>query len=416
MKPTRRPRTSRTLAAALSCAILAGLHASAAAQSGSVSSTQSADLSATVRALQAVNGEELYGKKIPTEVRALLTRLKHQLRDLIQQTLDAGVSPSATPAVARARVLAALRREGVSTRWPQDDMHTFGSIVSVDFTRPRGHAGLLAAATTVSVHCGSDGSLYLFRRAGARWRLVLAEEANGYEDVSGAQGRFGFRVSPPDARGRFFVVTANVNPWCTSNWQSLRYRVLRVGDDAYRPRVLLQGEETIYLGTALEGFRLGATAGAFTLRFDAGQELDPGILIRTHVLKFAVEGEGAARVAPVALKPEDFADEWLHMKWDEAARWSDASRLAELKRWHAELSATGGGFQGSEILFVQPCPTLPREWQIGVESYAGEGAARVPPRVYFTVARVGGAFRMRGVSDARPPGCPGESPALGDAR
>jgi hypothetical protein len=422
MKPTRRPRTSTTLAAAFFCAALAGLHANASAQPGSaspssapVSSPRPGDISSTARALQAFDAAAAYerGDKIPTEVRDLLTRLKHQLRDLIERTLDDGVGPRSTPAAARARVLAALRREGVSTGGPEDDVHTFGSVVAINFTRPRGHPELLAATTTVSVHCGDDGSLYLFRRAGARWRLVLAEEANGYEDVSGAQGRFDFRVSPPDARGRFFVVTANVNPWCTSNWQALRYRVLRVADDPYRPRLLLSGEETIYLGTELEGFRLGATADAFTLRFDAGQRLDPGILIRPHVLKFRVEGERAARVAPVAFKPEDFADEWLGMKWEEAARWSDASRLAELKKWHAALNASGKGFYGSEILFVQPCAKPAGVWQVGVESYEGDGAPRVPPKVYFTVARVGGALRMRGVSDERPPGCPGESPPSG---
>jgi hypothetical protein len=403
MTPAQRPRPRKLLAPALACLVTVGLHASAAAQSDSISST--------AHALQAVNGEAAYNGKLPTEVRGLLTQLKHQLRDLVQRTLDEGVTPTTTPRAARAKMLGALGREGVSTGWPKDDVHTFGSITNVEVTRPRDHPNLLAVVTTVSVHCGEDSSLYLFRRERGRWKLVLAEEANGYEDVSGAQGRFGFRVSPPDARGRFFVVTANVNPWCTSFWQALRYRVLRVGGDAYDPRVVLRGEEVIYLGTALEGYRLGVTANTFTLRFDGYQNLDPGIGTRTHILKFAVAGDRAARVAPVALKPEDFSDEWLQMKWEEAARWSDPSRLADLKRWHAALNPSGKGFDGEEILFVQPCRKAAREWRIGVASRAGEGAANVPPKLYFTVAREGGAFIMRGVADKRPPGCPGESPA-----
>jgi hypothetical protein len=194
---------------ALAFALIAALHLNARAQNASDSSSNSStdSISSTVRALRQVNGEAVYDSKIPPEVRALLTRLKHQLRDLAGRTLDAGVSERTTALVAQARVFAALKREGVSTGWPKnDDVHTFGNVVSVSVTRPRGHADLIAVTTTVSVHCGTDSSLYLFRREGARWRLTLADESNDYEQVNGARGRFDLRVSPPLTRGDFFVM------------------------------------------------------------------------------------------------------------------------------------------------------------------------------------------------------------------
>ncbi|HKG12945.1 MAG TPA: hypothetical protein VKB12_06385 [Pyrinomonadaceae bacterium] len=412
MRPKRRARA--LLTTALACVTLAALHASASAQNVYDSSNDS--LSSTVSSLRQVNGESAYDSKIPPEARALLTKLKHQLRDLTRKTLDADADARTPAGVLNAKVLAALRREGVSIGGPKDDVHTFGSVYAIDVMRPRRHRDLIAVTTTVSVHCGSDSSLYLFRREGARWRLVLADEAEGYEQVNGAQGSFDFRVSPPDAQGRFFVVAADVNPWCTSNWQAMRYRVLRVGGDAYGPRVVLKGDDSVYLGTELEGFRLDATADTFTLRFDSYQHLDPGRLIRPHVLKFEVSGDRAERVAPVALKPEDFADEWAQMKWDEAARWSEPSRLDELKGWHASLNPDGKGFSGSEILFVRPCGKTASEWQIGVEVYSDKDSAQPPP-LFFTVARVRGEFRMRGVSDAQPQGCAGAKPApAGGAR
>lgn len=413
MRPKRRARAPLT--AALACLILAALNINVSAQARPDSSTDS--ISSTVSALRQVNGEEAYDSKIPTDARALLTKLKHQLRDLIQNSLDADADARTPAGVLNAKVLAALRREGVSVGGPKDDVHTFGSVYAINVTRPRGHKELIAATTDISVHCGSDSSLYLFRREGARWRLVLADEANDYEQVNGARERFDFRVSPPDAQGGFFVVSADVNPWCTSSWQMMRYRVFRVGDEAYSPRVVLKGDDSIYLGTEMEGFRLDATANTFTLRFDSSQSLDPGRLIRPHVLKFKVEGESAERVAPVAFEPEDFADEWAQMKWDEAERWSDPSRLEELKRWHATLNPDGKGFSGSEILFVQPCGKAASEWQVGVEVYSDEDSAQLPPKVFFTVARERGEFRMRGVSDAQPPGCSGPKPAsTGGAR
>lgn len=405
MRPKRRTRAP--IYATLACAILAALHASVHAQTVQDSSTDS--IPSTVRALRQVNGEEVYDSEIPPDVRALLTKLKHQLRDLVQKSLDADEG-ARTPANAlQARVLAALRREGVALGGPKDNVHTFGSVVSVNVTRPRGHPDIVAATTEVSVHCGSDNSLYLFRRDGARWRLVLADEADGYEQVNGARARFDFRVSPPDARGSFFVAVADVNPWCTSSWQVMRYRVLRVGDEAYAPRVVLKGDDSIYLGTDLEGFRLAADADTFMLRFDSNQSLDPGRLIRPHVLKFRVEGDRAERVAPVALKPEDFADEWAQTKWEEAERWSEPSRLSELKKWHETINPDGKGFSGSEILFVKPCGRASGEWQIGVEvsHYSDEekAAARLPAKLFFTVAREGELFHMLAVGDAQPSGC-----------
>lgn len=402
------------LKTALVCVILAGVNSNVSAQTRPDSPNDS--ISATVRALRQVNGEEVYDSKIPTDVRALLTKLKRQLRDLIQKSLDADADERTPAGLLNAKVLAALRREGVTTGGPSDNVHTFGSVVSINVSRPRGHTDIIAATTEVSVHCGSDNSLYLFRREGARWRLVLADEAEGYEQVNGARERFDFRVSTPDARGSFFVVAADVNPWCTSSWQVMKYRVMRVGADAYNPRVVLKGDDSIYLGTDLEGFRLTADADTFTLRYDSNQSLDPGRLIRPHVLKFRVEGDRAERVAPVALKPEDFADEWLSMKWEEAARWSEPSRLSGLKKWHAELNDGDEAFHGSEILSVRPCGGAAGEWQVGVELYADPGET-TPPKRYFTVARVRGAFVMRGVSDAPARGCAGAKPApAGGAR
>lgn len=405
MRPTRRARA--LFVTTLACVILIAINANADAQTRS--NPQNDSISSTASALQKLDGEAAY-TDVPPEARPLLTQLKHQLRDLVNRTLDADPSTLTDARVLNAKVLAALKREGITTGGPKDDVHTYGSLISVNIFRPQGYADLIAATTTVSVHCGEDTSLYLFRREDKRWRLVLADESNDYEKVSGARERFDFRVSPTDASGEFFVVAADVNPWCTSAWQLVRYRVMRVGDDAYSPRVIRSGEESIYLGTDLEGFRLTADASTFTLRFDSSQSLDPGRLIRPHLLKFKVSNDVVERVAPVALKPEDFADEWTQVKWDEAARWSEPSELTELKRWHDTLNPDGKGFMGTEILFVRPCGRDARAWQIGVESYIDDdNRSRIPPKLYFTVAREGEVFRMRSVSDTRPPGCNGSA-------
>src|SRR5262249_7376806 len=92
--------------------------------------------------------------------------------------------------------------------------YVYGDIEDINIQEPDGHPDLVAATTTLGVCCGSDTSLYLFQRSESAWHLILAQEAEEYDEVSGAQEMFEYRISPPDSDGRFFVVTANVNPWC----------------------------------------------------------------------------------------------------------------------------------------------------------------------------------------------------------
>jgi hypothetical protein len=99
------------LAATPACVALAALNSNVVAQ-------QPDSISSTVRALQKVNGEAIYTGENPPDVRALLTRLKHQLRDLIQKTLDERASAQTPARVVQTDVLAALGREGVSTGRP----------------------------------------------------------------------------------------------------------------------------------------------------------------------------------------------------------------------------------------------------------------------------------------------------------
>ena len=42
------------------------------------------------------------------------------------------------------------------------------------------------------------------------------------------------------------MVTADVNPWCSSNWQQLRYKVLRPGEDPRHSQVLLDEIPSAY--------------------------------------------------------------------------------------------------------------------------------------------------------------------------
>jgi hypothetical protein len=226
-----------------------------------------------------------------------IIRVKHEVRDAVA----AALREEGDPARAQRRFTEAARAfEGVEVRFDDVD----------------GHPDLVAVTTAIDIPCGTDHSLYLFRRDEG-WALILARESNGYRTISGALDSFKYAVSPSDARGDFFVVTANVNPWCSSNWQTLRFDVRRIGDGPYASRVLFSDERVIFLD---EDYELKAGVDDVRLQWRASQSLDLGLHTRDHVRHFSVCGDRVERTAPFALAPEGFIDEWAQMPWQEASR------------------------------------------------------------------------------------------------
>ena len=260
----------------------------------------------TVRSLRRISTDFLHYDDVPVAARPLLTCLKHQLRDLISSTINAESNGSDTPQQLRTLILTQLRNDGVTmtAEEPEEDVadennldppYVYGDIFDISIEQPGGHPELLVATTTIGVCCGADTSLYLFKKSGDGWKLTLAQEAGEYEDVSGAHGSFQYEISKPDGNGNFFVATANVNPWCTSNWQSLRYSVMRVGPSAYQPRVLLNASDTIYLGVD-QPYNLDVKGNSFSLDFE-GESKNPDELNRRHFLKYRVSLNHVTRVA-----------------------------------------------------------------------------------------------------------------------
>jgi hypothetical protein len=207
----------------------------------------------------------------------------------------------------------------------------YGGVGEVAFQEVEGRPDLLALKTTVGIPCGTDSSLYLFRRRALAWSLDLAVESNGYEEVSGALGAFAFAVtSHPGADYR--VVTADVNPWCTSNWQSLRSHVYLPGPEPYAPLVVADQVRGIFLGMGDPYYKLLADADGYSLYFPAEQGLEGGYT-RQHVERFAIVGDTVARTRPLAVDRLGFVLEGLDLAWEQAGRHSDPAH-PDLERWH----------------------------------------------------------------------------------
>ena len=239
--------------------------------------------------------------RIPVAARSLLTILKHQLRDLISESLNTVQSHDVLSTTqAQARVLIALKRGNVSVGEPPDEgyideeawnlPYLYGDIYNITLKQPAGLHDVIVATMTIGVCCGRDTSFYLFQKRGACWVLTLTQEANGYAQIDGAQGMFDCRIAPLDHAGHLFVVTTNVNPWCTSNWQRLRYCVMRIGARPEKPQVLKRSAETIYLGVDIP-YQLRAAQGNFSLDFEG--DSNPDEIHCRHHLTYRINSTGA---------------------------------------------------------------------------------------------------------------------------
>jgi hypothetical protein len=102
--------------------------------------------------------------------------------------------------------------------------------------------------------------------------LILALESNYYDQINQAQDWFQYAISSDTVNGGFFVVAADVAPWCTSNWHTLRYRVLRPSQRPYNPKVLISGERFIFVNDE-RPYKIGIDDDTFSLGFIDDEDL-----------------------------------------------------------------------------------------------------------------------------------------------
>jgi len=361
-----------------------------------------------------------YDTTVPVEIRPLLTRLKHQLRDLITLTLNSKVSESESLEDVKKALVAEFDKQGITSEkpdmvvvWPGkiDSGYVYGDIQQVGVHRIENRPDLIAATTTIGVCCGSDTSLYIYQKTQGTWKLLMAQEATGYAEVSGAQGSFGYAVSPSSAAGPFFVVTKNVNPWCSSNWQSIRYHVLRPGTVPYEPKVLLNRRETIYLGNLSEG-TIDIQPTGFTIEFEGEQTLDSGKLTRKHVVSYQVQGNEIRRVPPFAREPAGFVDEWFKLPWKEASKLVAPPISSTLRELHAKVCADGqrteGTFSTEFTYYPSACRIKSGQWQVGIEFDPHKGKklpAGIPKKIFLNIVEKKNGYFLNGISRSSHPRC-----------
>ncbi len=294
-----------------------------------------------------------------------LAELKHQIRDWAEEKITK-LRQDADLAGATSQIDAELSLAKV-TRGDEPDL---GDIEEISLEHTKGDEAWLVLETTVlEGQCTRNTSVYLYvwQRGGWTRRFELEDRIEGVGHIE---------VGMPDAYQRRLVLILGNSIGCASSWQQLSYRIFRIGSG--QQEVLGDGEETFF------GFDYqGKLEPAGALIEFAGEGIEGGF-VRRHVLHYAIEGNVAKRIEPIALLPQDYVEEWIRANRHE---WS----------WRFDL--------------VQHCPGNAERWQVGASQDGDDDST-----LFFFVDDLGDhRYRIQGVSAERQPGCPGNDPPDYDA-
>jgi len=328
----------------------------------------------TVKKLQSFPVED-GNTDVAPELGRLHQQLKHQLRDFAIEAMNRG-----------ADIDTELARKGIALSAKEGDPH-YGQILKVAVDRkPNGLPTWAALKTTLGVMCGEDSSLYLLEREDTGWKVRLAVESELKKDVSTALGWPVYGFSKAGLDDRFLLVSTNINPWCSSVWQTLRVTAYVITTGPNHAKRVFNEDKTICIEDDVD---MQVQGDGFQVKYLGEMSLSPGNR-RTHIRRYALTENGMKRVAPIAEGAQDFVDEWRSMPWDEAKMWSSA----DLSQWHARLKT-----RENDDIAESPCTDPPARWQVRVTTLPDDS-------VFAIVVKKDGAFFLQSMGTKPARGCP----------
>jgi len=328
-----------------------------------------------------------------------LTLAKHQLRDWIESQLGP-VEKEGDETKASERINNALEKVSLA---PSDE-NLLGSLGAVGL---RWESGLLIVITRVGIVCEQDESVYGFKRIDSKWQRIWESEQNDYQNYTPQHINAVHIWQSYEGRkqtGPAYILTLG-NGWgCASAWHRVYYRIWRVDSSGSTSLVDESGDGYLrgqsYIVGSIVNSPMNFSGPVDAIIEFTQSSVDAGVHNREAVRHFLIEGDRVRRVAPVALSPRDFVDEWMTHPWSESQEWSLSP---DLSMWHQKLHAdfVGGDFLGDTM----HCQT-PDLWQVGFEPHDAKRNFEPEPNVYFLIRWTPPyGFSLASVSDSPWPRC-----------
>ena len=351
----------------------------------------------------------------PPKVPYLLRELNQELKELIIENLND--HPKTSPR--EEEILDQLRAAGWQ-ELPSNKWTAYGEIRKISFDSAGGDPLLLIVSTQLWLPCGSgsadpDSAIYVFRNVSRRWELILSTDSD-FDPVGNAdEGGLQYKISPRDSSGRWYLAVAQLPPSCGGAENVLRYKVLRPGANADSPTVLIAQRETIALGYD-PPFRLEVQDDWFAITEGKDRLLGQGRGVR--ILRYAVDNNKIRRIAPLAVYPEDFLDEWARLSWDEARQWVTEGSEGSVKKWHSKFNKLEKDL--SQIQLMQRCSGSEDgdgTWLIELVVDSKSDRAMEDKQVYVQVEKKHYTFFVNNIKESPIDGCSGKTlPALREDR
>ena len=245
---------------------------------------------------------------------AQLTVVKHQLRDWIESRLSA-LTPRDDPAVLARQLNQALKQGKLfcddssdETRCPEDSLLGFLDEIHIEMPL----RALLVVRTAVGIEiCGVDESAYAYQWSGNRWQRFWESEQNDYSEkkyLPQLLTKVTISSTNYDAgadKSEHLLLTLGRNPWCSSNWQPIYYRVWQTRAADPQPRLLLDEMDYAYLGSDV--LEASLSPNDVLIEYAVGS-IDSGVHNRREVRHYVINRGAIERIDPIVLSPRDFAD------------------------------------------------------------------------------------------------------------
>ena len=242
-----------------------------------------------------------------------------------------------------------------------------------------------------SVECGADNAIYMYRFGASGLTRVLEDHPRSESRYAGAT----LALSDPDTQGRRLLLTHYMSSQCQSSWMEMAYSVYRLGLQSGPSELLLAGTHSFWLENEPE----------FVLKPEElimeflDSSVDVEIHNRTRIHRYSF-GQGVQRLDPVALQPQDFAEEWLTRPWSEM----QSRSAGETQEWHERLH---GDYVLADYSSVTTCAARRGRWLIALDvTPIGDRELKDRLRTYFLVHDLGSYhYNMEAVSEFKPEGC-----------
>jgi hypothetical protein len=268
------------------------------------------------------------------------------------------------------------------------EMQQYSETYSQDAANHIGSAqAVFVVKTGIGILCGTDESAYVYEWSDHHLQRILDDEqeiARGTPYTPQYIDAVHVTLPAQDTKTRNVLVLGHQG-WCSSTWYDTYHRIWRTTPDGKPATLLLRNATPSWLDgdPPIEG-SIGSKEALVEFRVGS---LDGGVHSYETIRHYALDGLQPKRIAPIALGPRAFTEEWLKADWKEASGWSDASGRASLLSWHKKLHADF--LLGQFAADTTHCRAPTDLWQVGIDFAKDDSKINDKQRyvgpVYFTV-------------------------------